>query len=763
MSSQIESLYIEIRTDDRPEEISWQITDEAGKVLISEDSSFVDPQTVYNWEYRVRKEDCLRFDIFDSGGNGISNPGYYRVRRGNIWLQGQVRPFKSNNFHYSGQCDIGESCENPLLVTSNNMYVQSKSEVWFLLQTDENINYNITTCISLDTSSSPVDTRIWIYDGCPSSFSDGPEGALVFNDDYVTCAPGSGVSNYPIRANRDYYIRVQATNAPRNGLLAVSFEDSGEIEGCTDPSSCSYNPFATKEDGSCIYMDSCKPDLEISQEEFSRSIYLDSLVVEDFCLLEEECVTGTGKRDIIRFTTLISNVGDADYIVGNPDVNPIGFSIENCHEHWHRLGYAEYLLFEMGGQPIPLGFKNGFCLLDIACSNENTIPKYTCDYMGISAGCFDIYDSSVECQWLDVTDVPDGNYTMVARINWNQSPDLLNRYESSYENNWAQICINLDRTSGQLKLNILDTCAQYRDCAGVVFGTRLKDCEGICGGPSHFGDMNSDFNLDNEDLKLYLDLFHDGGVEVSTCNDLNGDSLLTVYDFLLLKDCLKDYTDSGTTHDHCIFPKNIIDNESEVGFFIEDHDTENKSVTLSYTSNADISAAHLKIEGIGRILNLINLRDEQDYITTNFKNEIIWISDNTPYSSSEEGTTFISFTYDSIFSNSICIDEIIDVINSVNQRIMKVKNLSECNMLTSTEEIFPLNSIHVYPNPTANILQISTDEEIDTWHLYNSSGKLELHREFDSNVIDLNHLQRGIYLLIIKSNGERTVRKVVKQ
>ena len=63
--------------------------------------------------------------------------------------------------------------------------------------------------------------------------------------------------------------------------------------------------------------------------------------------------------------------------------------------------------------------------------------------MGISAGCGDIYGSGLSCQWIDITDVPDGEYTFVVRTNWDQDPDALGNIELSYENNWQQTCIGV--------------------------------------------------------------------------------------------------------------------------------------------------------------------------------------------------------------------------------------------------------------------------------------------------------------------------------
>jgi hypothetical protein len=53
------------------------------------------------------------------------------------------------------------------------------------------------------------------------------------------------------------------------------------------------------------------------------------------------------------------------------------------------------LLYDQLGNPMPqIGFKNGFCVLDLECSGGGT-AKYGCGNMGITAGCGDIYSSGL--------------------------------------------------------------------------------------------------------------------------------------------------------------------------------------------------------------------------------------------------------------------------------------------------------------------------------------------------------------------------------
>lgn len=76
------------------------------------------------------------------------------------------------------------------------------------------------------------------------------------------------------------------------------------------------------------------------------------------------------------------------------------FIFDACHKHWHYKDYATYTVVpETASGPgigEVKGRKNGFCLLDSFCGRGAT-EKYTCEYQGITAGCYDEYPYELNC------------------------------------------------------------------------------------------------------------------------------------------------------------------------------------------------------------------------------------------------------------------------------------------------------------------------------------------------------------------------------
>ena len=187
------------------------------------------------------------------------------------------------------------------------------------------------------------------------------------------------------------------------------------------------------------------PDLIIWGPSVGPSISVTYFATND-CTVQEEC-SGAGTRRLLRFNTLTRNSGTADLVVGSPTNNPL-FEFDPCHGHYHFSGFAEYRLFNDCGQ-VAVSAKRAFCLADYGRfdTNASPLPKYTCANQGIQAGWYDVYSSNTPCQWIDITGLPPGDYTLQVEVN---PQHLLT--ESDYSNNTTNIPVVIplldDNTNG---------------------------------------------------------------------------------------------------------------------------------------------------------------------------------------------------------------------------------------------------------------------------------------------------------------------------
>jgi hypothetical protein len=161
------------------------------------------------------------------------------------------------------------------------------------------------------------------------------------------------------------------------------------------------------------------------------------------CLVNEACVTGTGRRRVVRFGTRIANIGNRDVAIGTPSsTNPL-WEWDPCHGHYHFEGYADYDLIDVAtSTALPIGTKNGFCMLDLETWDPdlavNGCNTYDCNNQGISVGCADVYDAALQCQWIDITGIPNGQYDL--RVIVNPTREI---QELDYDNNAASVRIQI--------------------------------------------------------------------------------------------------------------------------------------------------------------------------------------------------------------------------------------------------------------------------------------------------------------------------------
>lgn len=137
----------------------------------------------------------------------------------------------------------------------------------------------------------------------------------------------------------------------------------------------------------------------------------------DDCAVVEGCIV-SGNRKVLKFNVGVANVGDVDLNAPDPATDPEDFEWSPCHQHYHYKGFAQYTLSDASGV-VATGRKQAFCLMDIQDygSPNNPDVYYDCGNQGISVGWEDVYDESLDCQWIDVTDLSPGDYTLSVTVN----------------------------------------------------------------------------------------------------------------------------------------------------------------------------------------------------------------------------------------------------------------------------------------------------------------------------------------------------------
>jgi hypothetical protein len=229
---------------------------------------------------------------------------------------------------------------------------------------------------------------------------------------------------------------------------------------CTDPRGC--------------------PDLTIDPGILLASPVIDihTFAASDCAVVEGEAIAGT--RKMLLFSTQSNNRGPGALFLGNPADHPEWFEFATCHGHYHIKDYADYRLWTVAGYDqwkalrtadpglcakqvfdrnpalqaqFINGHKLGLCFYDVlrmaqAPNATEVCPRtldpqtyFGCDYAGLGVCWADIYEpvyGFVDGQWIDVTDVPDGDYVLE-----NESNATRLITESDYTNNSAGVLIRL--------------------------------------------------------------------------------------------------------------------------------------------------------------------------------------------------------------------------------------------------------------------------------------------------------------------------------
>ncbi len=172
------------------------------------------------------------------------------------------------------------------------------------------------------------------------------------------------------------------------------------------------------------------------------------------CTIIEQCVGGPGLRELLRFDMYTVNAGSKNLDLGVPSNHLDLYHYSDCHMHYHFDGYARYALVDGNGDIVAPGHKQAFCLWDGGSwawpnlqgwdtgSGSDTV--YSCFNQGVQVGWYDEYYKELDCQWIDITDVPPGDYKIRIEVNLPRAdmavPALVER---DYTNNMVEIPVTI--------------------------------------------------------------------------------------------------------------------------------------------------------------------------------------------------------------------------------------------------------------------------------------------------------------------------------
>lgn len=215
------------------------------------------------------------------------------------------------------------------------------------------------------------------------------------------------------------------------------------------------------------------PDLTVSPDRLLTDVTFgwESFTTDD-CSVVERCVGGPGWRRLMRFSVQTPNIGTADMRLGVPGTDNPVYSRSECSGEYLFDTYGRFWLLDAHGDVVARGMKQAFCIMDTDqwsfAPDVRTTPQFDCRNQGITRGWSDVYTAGLTCQWVDVTDVAPGDYTLRVALNVDRRVA-----ELDYENNTVEVALTVPADTSEDPLVACGTggTGGGRDCGWTQTGT----------------------------------------------------------------------------------------------------------------------------------------------------------------------------------------------------------------------------------------------------------------------------------------------------
>ncbi|XP_036409763.1 lysyl oxidase-like 5b [Megalops cyprinoides] len=301
----------------------------------------------------------------------------------------------------------------------NSASVAGGSRTEFSDNSDGNTRASVQQLNLRDTDRGPqLATPVRIQNNDNPTNND--NGNDIQSDPDVTRNPGNTTEEDP----------QNASNNQRNTVFYNIYPPNGRTRPHRPPSS----GYGTR------YFHNGLPDLVPDPYYIQASTYIQRVQMYALrCAAEENCLARSAYRPstrdldyrvLLRFPQRVKNQGTADFLPVKPRHL---WEWHSCHQHYHSMdAFSNYDLLDFStGQKVAEGHKASFCLEDTGC-DPGVRRRYACTAhtQGLSPGCYDTYHANIDCQWIDITDVPPGNYILKVTVN----PNFLVQ-ETDFSNN----------------------------------------------------------------------------------------------------------------------------------------------------------------------------------------------------------------------------------------------------------------------------------------------------------------------------------------